>query len=157
MLGSSQGSSYPEHSSTGVRRAARRGGAGSVGMSVASRRGVCRPGSSRPPRQRIAFDDAATVRERVEGAAAGLKLRGARRHVLAAVGFDVSAPLDVDPGELLGRQAIVRLETQETRRRSDGRPQRRSRVTYDGWAPAGGVSEGTSTEKEAISADAMPF
>ena len=85
MLGSSQGSSYPEHSSTGVRQPARRGGAGSVGMSVASRRGVCRPGSSRPPRQRIAFDDAATVRERVEGAAAGLKLRGARRHVLAAV------------------------------------------------------------------------
>lgn len=79
------------------------------------------------------------------------------RHVLAAVGFDVSAPIDVDPEQLLGRRAIVRLETQETRRRSDGRPQRRSRVTYDGWAPAVGVSDGAGASEEVIPVDAMPF
>ena len=79
------------------------------------------------------------------------------RHVLAAVGFDVSAPLDVAPDDLLGRRAIVRLETQETRRRSDGRPQRRSRVTYDGWAPVGGVSDGNGAPGVALPVDAMPF
>lgn len=79
------------------------------------------------------------------------------RHVLAALGFDVSVPLDVIPDQLLGRQAIVRLETQETRRRADGRPQRRSRVTYDGWAPSGGQAPPDPAGAEAIPADAMPF
>lgn len=81
------------------------------------------------------------------------------RLVLGALGFDVSVPLDVDPDELVGLQAIVRLETQETRRRTDGRPQRRSRVPYHGWAPAGGrIDEpGAGHSSGAVPADAMPF
>ncbi|AGB27180.1 hypothetical protein Mycsm_07083 (plasmid) [Mycobacterium sp. JS623] len=37
------------------------------------------------PRPRVEFSDAAAVRERVEGSAAELRLRGARRHALTAV------------------------------------------------------------------------
>jgi hypothetical protein len=61
--------------------------------------------------------------------------RGMRRvrMVLAALGFDVTGALDVEPGELLGREAMVRVATQESRRESDGRLLRRSRVAYDGW------------------------
>jgi len=60
------------------------------------------------------------------------------RLVLAALGFDVSASMDVEPEELLGRVADVRIATQESRRESDGRLLRRSRVAYDGWSPATG-------------------
>jgi hypothetical protein len=60
------------------------------------------------------------------------------RLVLAALGFDVSASMDVEPEELLGRVADVRIATQESRRESDGRLLRRSRVAYDGWSPAAG-------------------
>ena len=61
--------------------------------------------------------------------------RGLRRvrMVLAALGFDVTGSLDVEPEELLGREAMVRVATQESRRESDGRLLRRSRVAYDGW------------------------
>ena len=61
--------------------------------------------------------------------------RGLRRvrMVLAALGFDVTVSMDVEPEELLGREAMVRIATQESRRESDGRLLRRSRVAYDGW------------------------
>ncbi len=61
--------------------------------------------------------------------------RGLRRvrMVLAALEFDVTGSLDVEPEELLGREAMVRVATQESRRESDGRLLRRSRVAYDGW------------------------
>jgi len=61
--------------------------------------------------------------------------RGLRRvrMVLAALGFDVTVSMDVEPEELLGREARVRIATQESRRESDGRLLRRSRVAYDGW------------------------
>ncbi|MEM6673356.1 MAG: hypothetical protein AAF726_10975 [Planctomycetota bacterium] len=82
------------------------------------------------------------------------------RIVLGALGFDVSEPLEVEAHELVGRTASVRLATAESVRESDGRLQRRSRVTYDGWAPhhareaaptAGGSTGGT------FAADEMPF
>lgn len=79
------------------------------------------------------------------------------RLVLGALGFDIHVPLDVDPSELLGLEAIVRLETQETRRSADGRLQRRSRVTYDGWAPAPEAGEAGGAGATSIPADAMPF
>lgn len=63
--------------------------------------------------------------------------RGLRRvrMVLAALGFDVTVSMDVEPEELLGCEAMVEIATQESRRESDGRLLRRSRVAYDGWRP----------------------
>ena len=70
--------------------------------------------------------------------------RGLRRvrMVLAALGFDVTGSLDVEPEELLGREAMVRVATQESRRESDGRLLRRSRVAYDGWESVGSGRDG---------------
>ncbi|MEM1448663.1 MAG: hypothetical protein AAF957_13615 [Planctomycetota bacterium] len=93
------------------------------------------------------------------------------RIVLAALGFDVSETLEVEPDQLVGREAIVRLRTQETVREPDGRLQRRSKVTYDGWSPladaeAAGAAEGTVSGAGAgaggnasgvFAADEMPF
>jgi len=69
--------------------------------------------------------------------------RGLRRvrMVLAALGFDVTVSMDVEPGQLLGRTAMVQIATQESQRESDGRLLRRSRVAYDGWRPAAGDLE----------------
>ncbi|MEM9379561.1 MAG: hypothetical protein AAGB93_06375 [Planctomycetota bacterium] len=93
------------------------------------------------------------------------------RIVLGALGFDVSETLEVEPDELVGREAVVRLRTQETVREPDGRVQRRSKVTYDGWsplpdaevvdgragpAPAAGAGAG-GTAGGIFAADEMPF
>lgn len=67
------------------------------------------------------------------------------RLVLAALGFDVSARLEVEPDELVGRVADVRIATEESRRESDGRLLRRSRVAYAGWSVVHG-DEGDSGE-----------
>jgi hypothetical protein len=87
VLGASQGTAYPGHESThltGVSRP-RRLACVNAGTSWACREArnlekcVCQN------RRRVAFRDAATVRERVEADAARLRLRGARKHALAAV------------------------------------------------------------------------
>ncbi|MDG1048575.1 MAG: DUF669 domain-containing protein [Planctomycetota bacterium] len=70
--------------------------------------------------------------------------RGLRRvrMVLAALGFDVTTSMDVEPEELIGREAMVTIATQESRRESDGRLFRRSRVAYDGWGVVDPEHEG---------------
>lgn len=103
--------------------------------------------------------------------------------ILAALGFDTSKPMDLDPSDVVGRCAVLRLVTQESTRPTDGQTVRRSRVTYDGWAPApdgatGWVDQGDTDEAEGaagvepdaigagdggggsgstMAADAMPF
>ena len=88
------------------------------------------------------------------------------RRVLDALGFDLSKPVEVEAHELVGREALVTLETRESVSADHGRVQRRSRVIYDGWAPlsrdrvgdgdtraGGGGGGGGST----VAADTMPF
>lgn len=87
MPGASQGSAYPGHRPThltGVspKHSLNSGNAGSLWACRGRRnppKNVCQP------RPRIEFSDADKVRERVEADAARLRLRGARRHALAAV------------------------------------------------------------------------
>ena len=87
MEGSSQGSGYPGHRQTHLVSVSRqhRVTCGNAGTSCACRgreigdHRVCRH------RQRVRFSDAEIIRERVESHASQLRLRGARRHVLAAV------------------------------------------------------------------------
>jgi len=93
------------------------------------------------------------------------------RLVLGALGFDVSETLEVEPSQLYGRRAFVRVMTQESQRPADGRTQRRSRVTYDGWSPVEPAAETpesgsdeTGSEHAAggasgssFAADEMPF
>lgn len=87
MRGSSQGSAYSEHRSTHLVGVSPKHPAscGNAGTSWACRGDRNFTSNTRRPRQRVAFRDADAVRERIETAAAELKLRGARRHVLGAV------------------------------------------------------------------------
>ncbi len=66
------------------------------------------------------------------------------RLILAALGFDVSDTLEVEPHELIGRKAYLRVATEETLREADQRVQRRSRVAYDGWSPVGDTAGDTA-------------
>ena len=90
------------------------------------------------------------------------------RSILSALGFDVSVPVEVEPADLEGKVAHVRLITQESTHHETGRPQRRSRVPYDGWSPcpdaeqyarfappSGGAGAGVAGA--GMAADAMPF
>ena len=94
--------------------------------------------------------------------------RGMRRVrlVLSALGFDVSDSLEVEPHELIGRKAYLRVATEETQRQPDQRIQRRSRVAYDGWSPVGEtLPEPAEVAERSVSgstggsfaADEMPF
>lgn len=89
------------------------------------------------------------------------------RSVLAAVGYDTSKPIEVEPLDLVGKEAIIRVETRETTEHvgEKERTVRRSRVTYDGWSP---VTDDDVTTEEAVAdrggggaplaaADEMPF
>lgn len=87
MDGSSQGSAYPGHRSTHLVEVSsqHRMTCGNAENSWACReceisgRRVCQK------RERVRFDDASTVRERVQSRATQMRLRGARRLVMAAV------------------------------------------------------------------------
>ncbi|WP_280454049.1 hypothetical protein [Nocardia brasiliensis] len=86
MNRSSQGIACPSDGSTTKPRSRRRGIASSYTAPGATA-GRQRKRPSRPrsgPRARIRFSDADLLRSRVQQAAAALKLRGARKHVLAA-------------------------------------------------------------------------
>lgn len=94
------------------------------------------------------------------------------RLILSALGYDTTKTLDLEPRDLLSKVAVLRLRTEETEHPVTGRRIKRSRVAYDGWAPAdegaapphsedgapgspeSGPSEGS---KETACADAMPF
>jgi len=86
------------------------------------------------------------------------------RRVLSALGYDLSQPLDVDPQELVGQEALVELATRETMSPEGGRMQRRSRVVYDGWSPPDAGAVGAGLDPAAggggsgqVAADTMPF
>ena len=92
--------------------------------------------------------------------------RGMRRvrMVLAALGFDVSESLEVEPTDLVGRQAMVRVTVQESQHAVTLRVQRRNRVPYDGWSPVGGDEpssgsppSGAGSSGGSYAADEMPF
>lgn len=87
MQGRSQGSSYPGHCSTHPVGVSQKHGlkCANTGTSCVCRgRETGKTGAGRH-RPRVAFSDAELTRERVESDASHLRLRGARRHVLAAV------------------------------------------------------------------------
>lgn len=67
--------------------------------------------------------------------------RGARRAklVLDALGFDTSGVVDIEPHQLLGRTIDVELQPEEYQNPQTGKTVRRNRVTFGGWAPAGGA------------------
>ena len=85
------------------------------------------------------------------------------RSVLNALGFDVSVAIEVQPADLRGKVAHVRLITQESTHPETGRIQRRSRVPYDGWSPCPDAERYDRAAPPAggaggnLAADAMPF
>ena len=94
------------------------------------------------------------------------------RMILTALGYDTTKPLDLEPSDLMGKVAVLRLRTEETEHPVSGRRIRRSRVAYDGWAPAEDGASGTSAiedssgalkfdssedSKEAVGADTTPI
>lgn len=64
--------------------------------------------------------------------------RGVRRakHVLAAFGFETRGRLEIEPDDLVGRSALVRVVAEENVDNSTGVRQVRPRVPYDGYQPA---------------------
>lgn len=84
--GSSQGSGYPGHDSTQPHRVSQKDAATWPNAASCACRGQANPARNVcPHRPRIEFSDADLVRQRVEAHACRLRLRGARRQVLAAV------------------------------------------------------------------------
>lgn len=85
------------------------------------------------------------------------------RSILSALGFDVSVAVEVEPEDLEGKVAHVRLINQETVHPETGRTQRRSRVPYDGWSPCPNAEDYELYTPPAggagasLAADAMPF
>ncbi len=85
------------------------------------------------------------------------------RSILSALGFDVSVAIEVEPDDLEGKIARVRLINQETVHPETGRTQRRSRVPYDGWSPCPNAEDYEHFTPPAgggganLAADAMPF
>lgn len=89
------------------------------------------------------------------------------RSVLAALGYDTTRPVEVEPTDLLGKVATIRVETRESTERvgEKERTIRRSRVTYDGWSPDSGeglaaeveVGSGGGGSRSPVAADEMPF
>ena len=87
------------------------------------------------------------------------------RSILGALGWDVSVPVTVEPEELVGFVANVRLINQETTHPDTGRTQRRSRVPYDGWSPCPDAERYRAMAPKmtgggggvGLAADAMPF
>ena len=84
------------------------------------------------------------------------------RSILSSLGFDVSVPIQVEPADLEGKVANVRLINQETVHPDTGRHQRRSRVPYDGWSPCPNAEDYDRFAPPAgggssLAADAMPF
>ncbi len=85
------------------------------------------------------------------------------RSVLSALGFDVSVAVEVQPEDLMGKVAHVRLIIQESTHPDTGRTQRRSRVPYDGWSPCPDAEQYERFRPPAggagasMAADAMPF
>lgn len=63
--------------------------------------------------------------------------RGVHRiqRVLAALGFDTSGVLKIDPQELVGREVLAELQTEEWEDPATGRRQLRLSVPYAGYAP----------------------
>lgn len=64
--------------------------------------------------------------------------RGVHRvkHVLDALGFETDGTLDVDTGELIGRQAFVTFKEEEWEDPQTGRRQVRLGVPFIGYRPA---------------------
>ncbi|HEX6885234.1 MAG TPA: DUF669 domain-containing protein [Planctomycetota bacterium] len=60
------------------------------------------------------------------------------KQVLACFGFDVSGALELEPRDLLGLRARAQLQLEEFEDRLTGKRQRRLRVPYTGYEPAGG-------------------
>ncbi len=58
------------------------------------------------------------------------------KFVLEKLGFDVRGELDLEPGELVGRQAVVELLTEEWEDPLTGNRQLRLRVPYAGYQSA---------------------
>jgi hypothetical protein len=64
--------------------------------------------------------------------------RARARMVLQALGLPASGRVQLEPGDLEGRQAIVEVRPAEYRTPS-GDVLRRNEVPYDGWRPVGGA------------------
>lgn len=90
------------------------------------------------------------------------------RSILGALGWDVSVPIEVEPEQLEGLVANVRLVNQESTHAETGRSQRRSRVPYDGWSPCPDADRFREMAEPGpgaagggggigLAADAMPF
>ncbi len=78
--------------------------------------------------------------------------RGASRarRILEALGIDASGEVELETADLLGRRADVELVPEEWENPDTGRRQRRNRVSYDGYAPAGSVEERRRAEAEGL-------
>ena len=61
--------------------------------------------------------------------------KGVRRtkHVLAAFGFRTTGQLSIEPGDLVGRRALVAVMTEERVDPNSGVKQVRTRVPYEGY------------------------
>ncbi|MCY3002121.1 MAG: hypothetical protein NTV21_09980 [Planctomycetota bacterium] len=72
--------------------------------------------------------------------------RGIRRvkRVLESLGLDVRGSLDVEPADLLGREAHVQFEPEEREDPLTGRRSVRLRVPYAGFAPVLGEEGGAA-------------